>query len=158
MKVTTTNEEFGAKLGTTITNEELGSRTVRTFIGLKRSIPVNGWTLSIDFDLIKDGRYGMCGDYNSWYSNYGLWLKTLETTLNGCGKARLDFGNCHRLFESLVQAFLNGKEIGTATTNELSKKIEFDFYDGDTLKLVESNNGHIRFNNFTVVSCCQKNE
>ena len=122
---------------------------------------VEGWTIDVDYgpkqiDVESNHIYWKCQDDNSWYG-YGFDHGSIKTTLNGCGKARLDFGNCNPSPSSAyVQVLLNGNEIGKATSNELSKKIEFDFNDGDILELAESPDdlAIIKFNNFTVVGCC----
>ena len=119
---------------------------------------MEGWTLAVEYGSVRDAHYGECGDDNSWYGygggGYTYASGWIKTTLNGYGKARLDFGKCNNVVAfSKVRVFLNGNEIGRATGYELSKKIEFDFNDGDTLELNSSLGGMIRFNDFTVLSC-----
>ena len=80
--------------------------------------------------------------HNLGHALYHSITRSIKTTLNGYGKSRLDFGNC--------------LPIGNATKNELSKKIEFDFNNGDTLELKGNRYAMIRFNNFTVLSCLKK--
>ena len=71
----------------------------------------------------------------------------MSTKLKGYGYATLEFGNC--INTGTVQVFLNGKTIGsTATDKKEQKKIQFDFWDGDTLALKE-NSGMILFGGFT---------
>ena len=60
-------------------------------------------------------------------------------------------------YDGYVKVFLNGNEIGIANKNELSKKIEFDFNNGDLLQ-ISSRRGLIKFNNFTIINCCKKTE
>ena len=121
---------------------------------------VEGWTLDVEHGSVRDHNAGStCGGYNSWYGygsyngNFGFGGGSIKTTLNGCGKAILDFGNCYYR-PSNVQALLNGNEIGKAIGRTMSKKIEFDFNDGDILELADSLDAIIMFNNFTIVSCC----
>ena len=116
---------------------------------------VEGWTLNVEFGSVRDDQFRKCRNDNSWYGYGHLTSESngsIKTTLNGYGKARLDFGNC---YYGGVRALLNENEIGKATPNELSKKIEFDFNDGDTLELKKNpyTHGIIRFNNFTVLNC-----
>ena len=113
---------------------------------------VEGWTLNVDYGSVTDEHYGKCRDDNSWYGYGGG--RSIQTNLIGYGRARLDFGNYY--YNGNVRAFLNGNEIGKATANELSKEIEFDFNNGDTLELKEFSDASIRFNNFTVLSCFVK--
>ena len=71
--------------------------------------------------------------------------------------AKLDFGECWGEYfsESSTQVNLNGNEIGLASWYELSKTIDFNFKDGDILELKEGHSySYIRFNSFTVISCC----
>ena len=66
----------------------------------------------------------------------------------------LDFGECSGYYRSSTQVNLNGVEIGMATRGQLSKTINVEFKNGDILELKELEYGVIRFNSFTVVSCC----
>ena len=126
---------------------------------------VEGWTLDVKQGSVRsvDSLYSKnCRDDNSWYGYGALGGSgtdgSIKTTLNGYGKARLDFGNCYHSVTSYVQVNLNGNKIGKATGIEMSKKIEFYFNNGDILELRESSYASIRFNNFTVISCGKKNE
>ena len=101
--------------------------------------------------VVKSGRYGTCDDH------YRTNFQTLKFTLGGCGRASLDFGNCMNGYDDYVKVFLNGNEIGIANKNELSKKIEFDFNNGDLLQ-ISSLKGLIKFNNFTIINCCKRTE
>ena len=106
--------------------------------------------------------------------SYAATRPSIQTTLNGCGRARLDFGNCNckniEFMEvdkiivqgagytqvSLNDVIIGNETYATASCNELSKKIEFDFQDGDTLELIGGGPpvSFIRFNRFEVISCC----
>ena len=89
---------------------------------------------------------------NSWYGYLNGGVGSLSTTLNGCGVAILDFGQCCGCKPSpstLVN--LNGNEIGR--TDQLTMSITINFCDGDILELKHELNGYIRFNSFTVISC-----
>ena len=112
---------------------------------------VEGWTLDVESGSVRGNAGEICGDSWFGYSDDPYEDGSIKTTLNGCGKATLDFGNC---WFYNVQALLNGNEIGTATNEELSKKIEFDFNDGDILEIAEFADAVIVFNSFTIVSCC----
>ena len=132
---------------------------------------VDGWTIDVtvgtafppvgsppngDFNLLN------CVGNDFWFgltptgSNSG----SIRTTLNGCGRARLDYGNCQHLFSDpgsdSVHVILNGNEISSAANNgqELSKTVEFDFNDGDILELYEDGLSTIKFNGFTIICCC----
>ena len=99
-----------------------------------RSKNVEGWTLDVIAGSVGNLEAERnCTDDNSWYgsgadpiSNTG---GSIKTTLNGDGKARQDFGNCYS--HGIVQVNLNGNKIAKATEDEMSKKIDFDFNNGD---------------------------
>ena len=111
-----------------------------------------GWTINVKYVKSKmfNGAYwrGCDGD-NSWFGWGGNGY--IETTLHGCGRARLDFGNCA---QCKVSVQLCGKTI--ATHCFASKTIEFDFKEGDVLRLSHctSKGGIIKFNSFKVIHCC----
>ena len=115
---------------------------------------VPGWNLiNVEGGSVVNASYWRCHDGNSWYGfRYDGGICSIDTTLRRCGVAKLDFGQCC-LFDCSTQVNLNGKEIGRAT--QPSESIEFNFKDGDILELKEGRgNSAIRFNSFTVISCC----
>ena len=117
---------------------------------------VDGWTIDVNYGSVSGLRYGKCRDDKIWYGyNWGLSVGSIKTTLHGCGKAELDFGECSNSPNShYTQITLNGNEIGRANVGELSKKIQFDFKEGDVLELHDRGYAMIIFNNFTILSCC----
>ena len=119
---------------------------------------VPGWNLdNVDRGSVINKKYGSCHDGNSWWGYLnGYGRGSINTTLRGCGVAKLDFGECAgNLAREFTQVNLNGKEIGRATGLQRSKTIEFNFKDGDILELKEgSDYSAIRFNSFTAISCC----
>ena len=119
---------------------------------------VPGWNLdNVDQGSVKNDTWKHCGNSYDWYGYLsGRRRGSINTTLRGCGVAKLDFGECAgNLAREFTQVNLNGKEIGRATGLQLSKTIEFNFKDGDILELKEGNGyGVIRFNSFTVISYC----
>ena len=132
------------------------------------STTVDGWTLDVthgtafggttngDFHLFK------CNGNDFWFGlkTSGTNLASIKTSLQGCGKARLDYGNCYDCFScqnfDYVHVTLNGNEISKAANNgqELSKTIEFDFTNGDILELNEDGPSAIRINGLTILTCC----
>ena len=74
----------------------------------------------------------------------------MKTKLIGRGKGKLDFGNCYNL--GVVNVSLDGNVIATAQ-NGTGKVVEFDFTDGNELKLSEEEYGVIMFNSFEVLNC-----
>ena len=117
---------------------------------------VPGWNLdNVNKGSVINENLGSCREGNSWYGWFCCDGRgSINTTLRGCGVAKLDFGQCWGESGYSTQVNLNGKEIGRATGLQLSKTIEFNFKDGDILELKEGNYGIIRFNSFSVISCC----
>ena len=81
---------------------------------------------------------------------------SITARLSGCGKATLDFGNCYEQIGNTidynVDVFLNKEKIDAASGFDLSRKITFDFGDGDKLKL-EEDGAIILFNSFIIRDC-----
>ena len=72
----------------------------------------------------------------------------VSTTLQGNGKATLDFGNCWDTGE--VKVYLNDEVVASAQKNTPSKTVSFNFHDGDILKLRdEGPNSKITINDIT---------
>ena len=106
--------------------------------------------------LVVDCDYGSWSYFINTCSNWYCWkdnepVGSIETTLFGNGRGRVDFGNCWTT--GVVRLFLNGTEIASASSNSPSNVVEFDFTSGQTLKLVEESIGIIQFNHFEVLSC-----
>ena len=83
---------------------------------------------------------------DSKYSGRG----SISTVLRGNGRGKLDFGVCAG---SKVKVYLNGNEIATATLGSVNQVVEFDFYDGSTLKIEEHSTSVLQFNSFIVIKC-----
>ena len=68
----------------------------------------------------------------------------------------MDFGNCYEQIGNTidynVDVFLNKEKIDAASGFDLSRKITFDFGDGDKLKL-EEDGAIILFNSFIIRDC-----
>ena len=80
----------------------------------------------------------------------------IKTTLKGRGKARLHFGNCYvgsaHYPNGKVNVYLNNHLIGSAPL-KTEKIIEFNFVDGNVLKIQEDNVAILEFISFEVLSC-----
>ena len=63
----------------------------------------------------------------------------------------MDFGNCHSV--GTVVAYKNGVEIASIGASA-TDKIEFEFNDGDVIKMTEFS-GIIQFNDLEIVKCTQ---
>ena len=123
-----------------------------------KSKNVDGWTIDVSLgSFTNDTGYCSKADLDdSWYGYSDNNAGFIKTTLHGCGKARLDFGSCiGDYYWGRTDIYLNEKLISRATAGQLSKEIEFDFNEGDILK-IEETYSTIKFNNFTILSCCEK--
>ena len=113
---------------------------------------VSGWI----FDSLTNGPWNSnaCSgaSWHGWNGgSSGIEEGSISTTLNGSGKAILDFGNCHSV--GTVVAYKNGVEIATIGASA-TDKIEFEFSDGDVIKMTEFS-GIIQFNDLEIVKCTQ---
>ena len=105
-------------------------------------------------------KYDKNGIFLQWCGNGKKWFAfmkkrnevgSINTTLSGCGKATLDFGNC--FIDGNVAAYKNGKELGMAKALE-NKTIAFEFFDGDLIEIQDHDSGSIMlFNNFLQDPC-----
>ena len=95
-------------------------------------------------------QYAYCSEY-SWYG----WAPkdkqaSISTTLHGIGKAVLEFGNCWK--SGKVVAYKNNVVIDSVNgRNEV--QVEFDFQDGDVLKITKHGEGIIRFDDLRFDWC-----
>ena len=75
---------------------------------------------------------------------------SISTVLRGNGRGKLDFGAC---YGSKVKVYWNGNEIATAARGSVNQVVEFDFYNGSTLKIEEDSTSVLQFNSFIVIKC-----
>ena len=75
---------------------------------------------------------------------------SMNTTLHGSGKAILDVKNCNN--NGIVAAYKNDVEI-ISLNAEKKDQVEFEFQDGDVIRISEFNGGIIELNNLAVVGC-----
>ena len=132
----------------------------KKFSPLTTKVP--GWNIdceSGDWCVLTAKR---CWDYKcqNWYcytdisyKNGAPVVSTIKTKLYGSGKAKLDFGNCYNLGD--VRFYLNNREIAAAPGGTNSTVVEFDYTDGNELKLVE-HFAIIMFNSFQILRCTSK--
>ena len=119
---------------------------------LKISAPedIIGWETTCTHGNIYGTSAGSsCPNWHTFKS--GSPSCSIKTTLNGSGRAKIDFGNCFN--EGVSAVFLDGNEIAKAGASEVNIVKEFDFTDGSELKLTEVGNGVISFNSFGVLTC-----
>ena len=119
--------------------------------------PVSGWT----FDKITDGSWNHDAESNegymcqsaSWFGwNAGFNSGSISTILHGSGKAILDFGNCESVDDregNIVVAYQNDKELASVGAGD-THIVEFQFSDGDEIKITENNLAFIQFNDLKI--------
>ena len=115
-----------------------------------KNIP--GWEIDCTYGTWDGtGRINTGHTCKNWYC-FKQWdpVGSIKTTLCGNGRAKLDFGNCWT--SGIVKVFVDNTEIASAKSNTASKRVEFDYNDGNELKLVEQNTAIIMFNSFEVLS------
>ena len=117
--------------------------------GWKPTIP--GWDIDCSEGFWNSYFYDTCPNWYCYNTNDLHQNGSIKTTLSGNGRAKLDFGNCWN--GGVVKVFLNNTEIALAPGNTKSKKIEFDYTDGNELKFVEEDTAIIMFNSFEVLNC-----
>ena len=52
-----------------------------------------------------------------------------------------------------VTAYIDGNEIGSASPNQGSKKIQFQFSHGSKLEIIEDPTAIIQFNSLNIIAC-----
>ena len=110
---------------------------------------VSGWT----FNDVKKGPWNQkpkeCAKA-SWFGWDYPGAASISTTLHGKGKAILEFGNCHGRGD--VTVYKNDVEISSVGANK-EDIVDFEFSDGDVLKITEHNTAIIQFNNLEIIGC-----
>ena len=112
---------------------------------------VSGWTFSgVQYGpWNKDAANWGCAEA-SWFGWDYPGAASISTTLFGKGKAILEFGNCYSKGD--VAVYKNDVEISSVGAKK-KDKVEFEFHDGDVLKITELNTAIIQFNNLEIVGC-----
>ena len=92
---------------------------------------------------------------NWWcYKDTSSGLGSISTQLYGHGRGKLDYGICWGPSASnKVTVYLDNIEVSSIAAGEANKVIEFDYTNGQTLKIEESSNTVFQFNSFSVISC-----
>ena len=68
---------------------------------------MEGWTINVGY-YQQNSHYPECNNDKNWHGFIGDDLiGSIKTILNGCGKAKLDFGNCYKT--GTTQVKLDGK-------------------------------------------------
>lgn len=141
------------------------ANTLNADTSSKASLGNEGWTFdftkgegtqsSWDASRPDGGLYGNCGGATNWFGmSKGALVGTLTSpTLQGCGTATVEFGNCWNA--GSVNLYLNGEHIDTAETDGAlggpTQLKSFSFQDGDYIQLKdEGSNSAIRFKSFSI--------
>ena len=117
-----------------------------------QSETVSGWTFSgvTSGPWNKDAAKWGCPSWTSWFGWDYPGAASISTTLYGKGKAFLEFGNCHS--QGDVAVYKNDVQLSSVGAKK-EDKVEFEFNDGDVLKITELNTAIIQFNNLEIVGC-----
>ena len=88
----------------------------------------------------------------SWFG----WKKadavgSISTTLYGNGRATLQYANCNT--QGMVVVYLNDAQIFVHAHTQTVETKEFEFFDGDVVKISEENSGVIQFNDLSISGC-----
>ena len=85
----------------------------------------------------------------SWFGwKGGNAVGSILTILHGSGNAILDFGNCYK--GGIVVAYKNGEEIASVGASS-THKVEFEYSDGDEIKISELDKAIIQFNDLKIM-------
>ena len=116
-----------------------------------KSKTVPGWTIS----GVKNGPWNI-ENAAQWGCDKAFWFgwdhpgaTSISTTLHGKGEAILDFGNCNAMGD--VTVYKNDIKLSSVGAEKVDQ-VEFEFHDGDVLKITE-NQGIIQFNDLEIVEC-----
>ena len=130
-----------------------------------KSQNVDGWkfedvTYGPWRELDSNSELGLAVSEAPWFgwneNNDGDDVASISYTFKGNGKANLNYGNCFKQGEVVAVAFRKkyGQEtISKAGMFQPHTDIEFEFQDGDELKISELKGAIIQFNNLTLVGC-----
>ena len=111
---------------------------------------VSGWTFDLNNGPWNDAPWDYCSvaPWFGWKSNDKVG--SIKTTLYGIGYASLTFGNCWTT--GTVNLYLDGAIIDSAGPGSMKTAI-FDYSNGNELKLDETNEGIIMFEDFKISNC-----
>ena len=113
-----------------------------------------GWTLGVEYwQNTNTGNVGnQCRRGTNWFGwSPSSTVGTVSVTLQGNGEASLDFGNCWNHGE--VNVYLNENIVATAPIKTFSKKVSFNFNNGDILKLRDEGWGSVITINDIIFRC-----
>ena len=114
-----------------------------------------GWIL--DGAPEHDKKYAEeCGGFDTFWG-YANGTKTgyVEATFQGSGTAILDFGSCYAMLH-FVNVYLNDVKIGSASSNDKSVVISFNYNRGDVLKIAEEGKAILKINSLKLEACEKK--
>jgi len=122
---------------------------VNGLLSISAPADIVGWETTCTSGTIYSNSISTCPNWHTFAS--GTPSCYIKTTLNGNGRAKIDFGNCYS--NGVAKLFLDGNEIASAGASEPNIVKEFDFTDGSELMLTEESYGVISFNSFEVLTC-----
>ena len=96
--------------------------------------------------MVKNYGYHVRKNWFGWSNQLG----SIDTTLQGNGKARHSFENCHD--HGHVDVLLDGDKITSGKAHVNNKKVEFYFKNGTQLEISEKA-GIIQRNSLEIIEC-----
>ena len=126
---------------------------VNGLLSISAPADIVGWDTTCTSGTIYSNSISTCPNWHTFAS--GTPSCYIKTTLNGNGRAKIDFGNCYS--NGVAKLFLDGKEIASAGASEPNIVKEFDFTDGSELMLTDESYGVISFNSFEDLNCKPSN-
>ena len=110
-----------------------------------------GWIVDCDAGSWQDNPHSVSKTCTNWFGWIYPGVCSISTIMNGYGRAELDFGNCHS--SGKVTAYIDGKEIGSASAQDGSKIVQFEFGYGSKLDIIEDPTAIIQFNSLKTIEC-----
>ena len=110
-----------------------------------------GWIVDCDKGSWQENPLDVSKNCKNWFGWIHPGACSISTILNGYGRAELDFENCHT--DGKVQAYIDGKEIGSASSCDGRKRVQFEFVHGSKLEIIEDPMAIIQFNSLKIIEC-----
>ena len=106
-----------------------------------------GWEFNVDVSM-KEAEIPNCGG-ETWFGWTGFEpVGSIKMVLEGYGLATMNFGNCYT--QGVVNVYLNGDLLSSASANVKNKIVKFSFSNGDVLNITEEY-GIIKLNYFEIM-------
>ena len=122
-----------------------------TNVASRAAMEKNGWEFHVS-QWEKKEFVDMCGN-DTWYGFYrGPGRGSVSTKFKGSGHGILIFGNCWAHNE--VEVYFNYHKISNAMGNVTRKEIQFHFFPGDKLQVMEDG-AIIKLHSLSITCYCK---